>query len=242
MNNKKGKILAFLASDGKEYEFRIEAIDKKETKKEHESLLVSQTLEMMNHYLKLNNEASARNLKIQEMQKYYLKEDILFMKSSKWSLTLLDTLNDYMLHKKSSSFDYPESEKQFLKVPKTEINKCINKRMKEIIPETVFKDYILDKSPTYDEYISFRKVFAYQYGAVVACNFILSADAHLHNYLFDLKTGNIEINEFKLNYAPKSVSEFSVRLSRNIMNFFTKVHVNANVLPAFVATIAALSN
>lgn len=44
MNNKKGKILAFLASDGKEYEFRIEAIDKKESKKEYESLLVSQTL------------------------------------------------------------------------------------------------------------------------------------------------------------------------------------------------------
>ena len=34
MNNKKGKSLTFLASDGKEYEFRIETGDKKDSKKE----------------------------------------------------------------------------------------------------------------------------------------------------------------------------------------------------------------
>ena len=104
---------------------------------------------------------------------------------------MLDVLNDYMVHKTSFSPDYPESDKLLFKLPKTEINRCINKRMKEIIPETIFKDYILDKSPTYDEYISFRKVFAYQFGAVLACNYVLGTEAHLHNYLFDLRTGNI---------------------------------------------------
>ena len=41
------------------------------------------------------------------MQKIYLKDDIIFMKSSKWSLTMLDVLNDYMLRKTSFSPDYP---------------------------------------------------------------------------------------------------------------------------------------
>ena len=59
------------------------------------------------------------------------------------------------------------------------MNKAINKRMREIVPENVFKEFILEKSPTYDDYISFRKVFAYQYGTVAACNFLLSTDAHL---------------------------------------------------------------
>ena len=85
-------------------------------------------------------------------------------------------------------------------------------------------------------------MFAYQFGAVLACNYVLGTEAHLHNYLFDLRTGNIEINDFKLSLTPKSVNQFSVRLSRNIMNFFTKVHLNANVLPAFAATIEALQN
>lgn len=77
------------------------------------------------------------------MQKLSLKDDIMFMKSSKWSLTLLDTLNDYIDKKTTFSADYPESDKLFFKLPKTEINKCINKRMKEIIPDNIFKEYIL---------------------------------------------------------------------------------------------------
>ena len=45
--------------------------------------------------------------------------------------------------------------------------------MNENIPESVLKDYILDHAETYDEYISFRKVFAYQYGAASTINFVL---------------------------------------------------------------------
>lgn len=68
------------------------------------------------------------------MQKLCLKDDIMFMKSSKWSLTLLDTLNDYICRKTTYTPDYPENDKLFMMLPKTQINKCINKRMKEIIP------------------------------------------------------------------------------------------------------------
>ena len=74
---------------------------------------------MINSHLKFNKEASSRHLKIQEMQKIYLKDDIIFMKSSKWSLTMLDVLNDYMSRKTSFSPDYPESDKLFFRLPKT---------------------------------------------------------------------------------------------------------------------------
>jgi hypothetical protein len=123
-----------------------------------------------------------------------------------------------------------------------EMNRCINKRMREIIPETVFKDYVLEKAPTFDEFISFRKMFAYQYGAILACNYVLGVEAYLHNYHFNLRTGLIEINDFKFNYEPTRISEYSVRLTRNITSFLQKVYLNANVLPAFAATISSLNN
>ena len=73
--------------------------------------MVSSTLEIMNQYLKLNNESSFRNLKILEREKLYLKEDLVFMKSSKFALTLLDTLNDYLIHKTTFTPEYPETDK-----------------------------------------------------------------------------------------------------------------------------------
>lgn len=45
--------------------------------------------------------------------------------------------------------------------------------MKEIVPETVLKNYLLDKTENYDEYISFRKAFGYQYGAILAVNYMI---------------------------------------------------------------------
>ena len=45
--------------------------------------------------------------------------------------------------------------------------------MKEIVPETVLKNYLLDKAENYDEYISFRKAFGYQYGAISTLNYMM---------------------------------------------------------------------
>ena len=51
MNNKKGKIITFLGSDGKEYEYRLETVSKWDMDKEYENLLSSQLLESLNCYL-----------------------------------------------------------------------------------------------------------------------------------------------------------------------------------------------
>jgi hypothetical protein len=61
--------------------------------------------------------------------------------------------------------------------------------MKEIVPENVLKKYIEKKANNYDEYISFRKILAYQYGAIMALNYILAVDANLHHYIIDLRSG-----------------------------------------------------
>ena len=114
--------------------------------------------------------------------------------------------------------------------------------MKEIVPENVFKTYIEKKANNYDEYISFRKIFAYQYGAIMALNYILSVDANLYQYIIDLRSGSIPIFDFRLNTNPSKISPFSVRLSRNILAFITKTYINAGVLPAMVATADAFSN
>lgn len=114
--------------------------------------------------------------------------------------------------------------------------------MKEIVPETIMREYIEKKALNYDEYISFRKIFSYQYGALMAMNYILSLDAELSQYIIDLKTGEIPIYNLKMNPNPKKLSPYSIRLSRNILNFITKTHVNACVFPAMVATADAFSN
>ena len=112
--------------------------------------------------------------------------------------------------------------------------------MKEIVPETVFKDYLLERSTSYDEYISFRKAFGYQYGAICIINYALGIEAALGQYQFDMRTGQINLNEFKMNPNSKAISPFSVRLSRNIRHFLTPVHVNSNILPAMAATVDAI--
>jgi hypothetical protein len=76
----------------------------------------------------------------------------------------------------------------------------------------------------------------------MAMNYIMSLDATLHQYVIDLRTGSIPIYDFKLNPNPKKVSPFSVRLSRNILEFVTKTYVNAGIFPAMVATADAFSN
>jgi hypothetical protein len=45
--------------------------------------------------------------------------------------------------------------------------------MKEIVPDSVFKDFIEKKAQNYEEYISFRKQFSYQYGAIMAVNHMM---------------------------------------------------------------------
>jgi hypothetical protein len=42
-----------------------------------------------------------------------------------------------------------------------------------MIPNNLMKEYFSKKAANFDEYNSFRKIFAYQYGAVCALHYIL---------------------------------------------------------------------
>lgn len=123
-----------------------------------------------------------------------------------------------------------------------ELNKSINKRMKEIVPRTVMKEYFSQKALNYDEYNSFRKIFAYQYGTICALHYILGIETGLQNLTFDMKSGFIQVNSLKFNFEDSRPSPFSLRLSRNILSFLDKTLLNAGILPAFAATVDALSN
>lgn len=106
---------------------------------------------------------------------------------------------------------------------------------------TVLKNYLEQQALNYDEYVGFRRLFAYNYGAIMAVNYVMAVEAKLDNYVIDMKTGNVLISDFRLKQDPRKLSPYSVRLSRNIMNFLTKVHVSSGVLPAMVATSTAFS-
>lgn len=114
--------------------------------------------------------------------------------------------------------------------------------MKEIVPKTVMKDYFVQKASNYDEYNSFRKIFAYQYGTICALHYVLGIETGLQNLSFDMKNGSIYVNSLKFNFEDSKVSPFSLRLSRNLLTFLDKTLLNACILPAFSATIDALNN
>lgn len=57
-----------------------------------------------------------------------------------------------------------------------------------------------------------------------------------------MKNGFVYINFIKFNFEDSKISPFSLRLSRNILNFLDKTLLNAAILPAFSATIDALNN
>lgn len=103
------------------------------------------------------------------------------------------------------------------------------------------KDYFAQKALNYDEYNSFRKIFAYQYGAICALHYVLGIETGLQNLTFDMKNGFIYVNSLKFNFEESKISPFSLRLSRNISTFLDKTLLNAGILPAFAATIDALS-
>lgn len=129
-----------------------------------------------------------------------------------------------------------------MKLPKNQINKSVNTRMKEIVTSKTLKEYFLSKAIKYDDYVTFRKTFSYQYAATLAINYVMSIETQLPHCLVDLKTAKISLLHFKFNYTPQELSPYSVRLSRNIKNFLTRDHINGGVLPSFIATIEALTN
>jgi hypothetical protein len=63
--------------------------------------------------LKFDKETSRRGVKVLELKKIYLREDLIILKSNKYSLSLLDILNNY-LKTTSYSPEYPESDKNVM--------------------------------------------------------------------------------------------------------------------------------
>lgn len=104
------------------------------------------------------------------------------------------------------------------------------------------KDYFVHKASNYDEYNSFRKIFAYQYGTVCALHYILGIETGLQNLSIDMRSGLVYMNSLRFNLEDVKVSAFSLRLSRNVLTFLDKTLLNAGVLPAFSAAVDALNN
>jgi hypothetical protein len=76
----------------------------------------------------------------------------------------------------------------------------------------------------------------------MAVNHIMAVDAHLANYIIELRTGGILLNDFRLKPNPTALSPYSVRLSRNILSFLTQTHINSGVLPAMIAAAGSFAN
>ena len=53
-------------------------------------------------------------------------------------------------------------------------SKAVNKRMKEIVPRNILRQYLEGKTATYDDFLLLRRTLAYQYGAIACLQYVLS--------------------------------------------------------------------
>ena len=114
--------------------------------------------------------------------------------------------------------------------------------MKDLVPADLLRQYFTQKATSHDDFFTLRRSLSYQYGVLVSLNHILSIETSLENFMIRLTDGQITILSLPFNPHPTKESPFAVRLSRSIMEFFGETYINSGVLPAFIATVDALSN
>lgn len=167
-------------------------------------------------------------------------------RSSPNTLTPLDILGDYLDKKTTFKNDYPNSDKnvsipllQLINLPN---NQVINRRMKEIVPSNVLRQFLESKTTTYDDFLILRRNLSYQYGAFSCLHYLLSIPLLLENIFINLKTGDISLWNLPIKADPSLEQPFALRLSAGIQELFGESYVNGGCLPAFIATSDALCN
>ena len=58
-------------------------------------------------------------------------------------------------------------------------SKAVNKRMKEIVPSNILRQYLEGKTATYDDFLLLRRTLAYQYGSIACLQYVLSIPLEL---------------------------------------------------------------
>ena len=127
-------------------------------------------------------------------------------------------------------------------LPRRDRDVKINKRMKEIVPSDVLKNYLVGRTQSYDDFLTLRRTLSYQYGVLQCLNFVLSVPTELGKFMLDLRTGGVSVYALNFNYSPEKLSPFAIRFSRNFQELFGRTYINSGVLPAFLATADALTN
>jgi len=65
--------------------------------------------------------------------------------------------------------------------------------MREVVPKNVLRQYLEDKTNSYDDFLMLRKMLAYQYGALSCVQFTLSIPLKLENMFINVRTGDISL-------------------------------------------------
>jgi phosphatidylinositol kinase/protein kinase (PI-3 family) len=186
-------MITLLGSDNKEYQFRIE----KRQSSLH-SILSSQCVDLLNTHLELSRESFIRKLRMQEVKKVFVSEEVCLVPTSPHTITLLDILNDHMDNKTNYPEGYFDNDKNYQKLPRHEVTRMINKRMKDIVAENVLEQYFMDKATTLDDYYLFRKQFAYSYAPLQLLQYMFCNESMLGDYVIQLTTASISIDNFKV--------------------------------------------
>lgn len=235
-NNKSVNLITFLGSDGKEYSFRIE-----KRQSSLQNILSSQCIDILNSQLELTRESFIRKLRLGEVKKVFISEEVCLVATSPYTVSLLDILNEHM-SKTSFGEDYPDNDKSYQKIPRSEMNRAINRRMKDIVPNNLLEQYFMGKANTLDDYYLFRKQFALAYAPTQLLQYVFGNESVLSDFVVTMTSATVNLDNFKVRPELGKISPYSVRLSRNIQHFLTDTAIMGGVLPAITAAAHSFLN
>ena len=80
-----------------------------------------------------------------------------------------------------------------MSLPAKEKDVTINRKMKELVPVDLLRQYITSKTRSHDDFFTLRKTLSYQYGAVLCLNHALSIETTLDKVMMRLSDGRVTV-------------------------------------------------
>ncbi|EGR27864.1 transformation transcription domain-associated protein, partial [Ichthyophthirius multifiliis] len=219
---------------------------------------IEQVQSIMNIIFNLNKETFIRHLQIKAPKKFCLAvfsdknyfsqylghlQIMLVPVLSKTVISMQDICDE-----KTPSLNFQQYQDTFnthLELLDINNDKNVNQKMKQLIPDTVLSDYLLQKTGDFMDYICLRKEITYNLSTAMFYNYFLGKSLSLSNIFICQQSGKAYINyeNIEINEQSQIVikNHHSIRLSRCISQFIGDLGIQGILAPAFISMAKALT-
>lgn len=258
--------IVFNGSNCKSYLYKIDNLYEPESENPNlqqspqmKYLLTSQLVEILNSHYKLHKETYIRNLKTFCPLKFWIHRQTFLIPISPRAKSLNSLLNQYYLQNLADPeqtyvdtfnqhFNYMTDDN----LKNGQFTVVINKNMKEQFPSSYLTNHVLNTVNNYEEYLELRKELCQNYSCTMFTSYLSGNIPNLNTIYLNLNSGQFYLEQFKFfqysqdYFLNQSVMknqkfiEFSVRLSRNIIELFGQISLYGIFASSFVSQAMSL--